>query len=352
MSLFKKKNLVGLDIGSFAVKVVELIPKKKGGREIYELSGLGYEPLPPQTIVEGAIMDYTSLADTINKVFSNAHIKNKNVAIGLSGTAVITRKLILQKMSEEELEESIEFEAKGQLTSPITDVYLDYDVVNEDEERMEVVLVAIKREKVDEYRGAVIQAGKNVEVVDTDHFALQNAVEFNYSIPPDTTYAIINVGASLTNIVIVRNGAPILTRDVNLGGANLTDVIQKEFHLDFEKAEKIKKGQTVSGISSEVVEPSLQVLFNDLKMEILKTFDYYQAISVKDNISKIYLSGGSAKMKNLSSFLEEELKTPIELVNPFQNIYYNEKKFNSDYLNEMESTFVVAVGLAMRKMGE
>jgi len=352
VNIFKKKNLVGLDIGSSSIKVVELTQKKRGGRLVFNLNGIGYEPLPPQTIVEGSIMDFTTLSETINKAFDNAHIKNNSVAISLSGTAVMTRKMTLQKMDEAELEESIEFEAKGQFSTPIENIFYDYDIVSEDEDRMDVVLVAIKKEKVSEYISAVLQSGKNVEIVDIDHFALLNSVEYNYSNPPDSAFAIINIGSSMTNVVIAKNGVPMLTRDIAFGGTNFTDIIQKEFHFDFEKAEMIKKGRAVAGVEPSVIDPSLKMLFVDLKGEIDKTFDYYQATSGDEKITKCFLSGGSVKIRNLSSFLETELSVPIEIINPFQNVFYNEKKFDSEYLNEMENVFGVAVGLAMRKLGE
>jgi len=351
MKLFKKKNLVGVDIGDYSIKLVELKPKKKGSREMFELKGIGYELLPPQSIVEGSIMDFTAVSDIVTKSFNSARIKNDNVAIGLSGTSVITKKLSLQKMDEDELEESINFEASGQLTTPIEDVFLDYDIIREDEDKMDLMLVAIKKEKVNEYINVFLQSGKNVEIVDTNHFALFNAVDYNYSIPPEVTYAVINVGASMTNVLIVKEGLPVFTRDVSFGGNNFTDVIQKEFHLDFEKAEMVKKGQTVSGVSPSVVEPSIKAVFNDLKTEINRTLDYYLGTTPDENISKIFLAGGTSKLKNLSGFLEENLNTSVELLNPFQNVYFKEKKIDSEYLHEMESVFGVAVGLAMRKMG-
>ena len=352
MNIFKKKNLVGLDIGTYGVKVVELLPMSKKNREGFQLAGIGYEPLPPQSIVEGSIMDFTAVAETVSKALDGAHIKNRNVAISLSGTSVITRKFMLQNLKGEDLEESIKFEAKGQLTSPIEDVFFDYEILREEDDKMDVLLVAIKKEKVNEFISAVVQSGRNVEVVDTDHFALLNAVEYNYALPAESTHAIINMGAYQTNIIISKNGVPLLTRDISFGGNNFTEVIQKEFHLDYEKAEMVKKGQTVGGVNSNLIEHSVKMLFGDLKLEIAKTFDYFQATSTEEAISKIFLAGGGSRVRGLNEFLGKELNLNVESINPFQNVLYNERKFDTDYLHEMEAVFGVAMGLAMRRMGE
>ncbi len=349
----KKKNLVGLDIGTSGIKVVELKTRKKGEKEDYEIAGIGFEVVPPQAIIEGAVIDYGVVADAISKAFENAHIKNKDVAISISGSAVFTRRVHIPNVPDDELEETIFFEAKNQLsTSAAEDVFMDYQILSRDEDKIDVVFVAVKKDKVNEFLNVVVQAGKNPVVVDIDQFALTNAVDYNYSLPLGTPIAVVNVGAYLTNIVIMRDGLPILTRDIAFGGNNITDLIQKEFHLDFERAEMVKKGQAVSGISPAVVESTVKILFEDLKNGLRQTFDYYQTVAGDEGISRIYLSGGSVKLKGLPQFIEENFNVPAEIVNPFQNIYYSPKKFDEDYLNEMAPVFGVAVGLGMRKTGE
>ncbi len=349
----KKKNLVGVDIGTSSVKVIELKSKKKGEREEYELTGIGYEVIPPQAIIEGAIIDYGIVADAIVKAFENAHIKNRDIAISIAGSSVFTRRVKIMNVPDEELEETIYFEARNQLSgSAVDEVFMDYQILSRDEEKIDVIFVAIKKDKVNEYLNVTVQAGKNPVVVDVDQFALANTLNYNYSLSPDTSVAIINIGAYLTNIVIVKDGMPILTRDIAFGGNNITDLIQKEFQLDFERAEMVKKGQAVSGISPAVVESTIKILFEDLRNGLKQTIDYYQAISENEMIGKLYLSGGTVKIQGLVQYLEESFNIPAEVINPFQNIYYSPKKFDEDYLNEMAPVFGVAVGLGMRKMGE
>lgn len=353
MGLFgKKKGIVGVDIGSSAVKAVELKVGGKGNDE-YSLLNIGVESLPPEAIVDGAIMDAGAVIDSIQRLFQESKIKTADVATGVSGNAVIVKKISLPQMSAEELSESIHWEAEQYIPFDIQDVSLDYEVLESGGGgNMDVLLVAVKKDKISEYTSALTQAGKNPSIMDVDVFALQNCYEINYGVDPGRVVALLNIGASIMNVNVVKGGSSVFQRDIAAGGNQYTDAIQKDLNLSFEQAEALKKGEQVEGASSESLHPILQAVSDNLAMEIQKTFDFFRATSQEDRIDQIFLSGGTAKIHGLRDLLGDRFSTSVELLNPFLNVRYNEKDFNPDYLEDIGPAAAIAVGLAARRVGD
>jgi type IV pilus assembly protein PilM len=348
----KKKGLVGLDIGSSAIKAVELRAGGKGGAE-YQLVNIGLEPLPPEAIVDGAIMDSGAVIDAIQRVFSAQKIKTNDVATSVSGNAVIVKKISLPQMSQEELAESIHWEAEQYIPFDIQDVSIDYEVVGEGSGgNMDVLLVACKKDKISDYSSAITQAGKNPALVDVDVFALQNCYEVNYGIDPGRVVALLNVGASIMNINIVKGGTSIFNRDIAVGGNQYTDAIQKDLNLSFDQAEALKKGGRVEGAAPENLHPILQAVSENIVLEIQKTFDFFKATSSEDRIDRIYLSGGTAKVHGLRDLVADRFEAAVELLNPFNNVTYNPRDFDPDFIAEIGPSAAIAVGLASRKGGD
>lgn len=353
--LFRKsKGLVGLDIGSSAVKLVELKALSKGEKR-WKLVNLSIQPLSPEVIVDGSIMDSAMVVEAIAKLFSESKIRLSDVAIAVSGHSVIIKKITMAYMGEEELSESIRWEAESYIPFDIDDVYLDYQVLDHGDRgdgNMDVLLVAAKKEKVGEYVSVVQQSGKSAVVVDVDSFALQNALTANYKLPDNQVTALINIGASVMNINIIQGVTPIFWRDISFGGNIYSDAIQKELGVDFETAEQLKRGESVEGISFESVAPILQNVTDDLGVEIQKTFDFFKATSSADNIGQIMLTGGSSRIVNLDTYLSERFMAPVELLNPFQNVVYNEKQFSTQVIHDFRASATIAMGLAMRRAGD
>jgi type IV pilus assembly protein PilM len=348
----KKKGIVGVDIGSSAVKAVELKVAGKGGDE-FQLLNIGVESLPPEAIVDGAIMDAGAVIDAIQRLFQDNKIKTPDVATGVSGNAVIVKKISLPQMSAEELSESIHWEAEQYIPFDIQDVSLDYEVLEGGGGgNMDVLLVAVKKDKISEYTSALTQAGKNPSIMDVDVFALQNCYEINYGIDPGRVVALLNIGASIMNVNVVKGGSSVFQRDIAAGGNQYTDAIQKDLNLSFEQAEALKKGEQVEGASAESLHPILQAVSENLAMEIQKTFDFFRATSQEDRIDQIFLSGGTAKIHGLRELLGDRFSTSVELLNPFLNVRYNEKDFNPDYLEDIGPAAAIAVGLAARRVGD
>ena len=344
--LGKSKSLVGLDIGSSAVKIVEL--RKKGSS--YELVNLGIESLGQDTVVDGSIMDALSVSSAIEKIFNENRIKTKNVATSVSGHSVIVKRVTVSANTDEELYNAIPYEAQQHIPFDIGDVNLSYQGLGPaaNGTGTDVMLVAAKRDKILNHTNVLSQAGKIPTVVDYDGFAVYNSFEVNYDIPSDQMGALLNIGASIMNIVIGRGGNPLFTRDVSVGGNQYTDTLQKELDLSFEDAERLKQGFEVPNISQDQKLPHLRSVTEILMLEIQKTFDFFRQTTSTENIQHIYVSGGTAKIEGLVEQLKAEFNIPVEIINPFQRVVIDPKKFDVGYVDEIAPRMSVAVGLALR----
>ncbi|MDD8020478.1 MAG: type IV pilus assembly protein PilM [Acidobacteriota bacterium] len=352
--LAKDKSLVGLDIGSYSVKAVELKIKEKGENVQYEVQKIGYEPLPHDAIVEGTIIDSTAVSETIKLLFDNAKITNKDVAISISGNSVIIKKISLPNMDSQELAESIIWEAKHNIPYPYEETNVDYAILKSPqapEANVDILLVAAKKDKIANYSNAISMARKSLASIEVDIFSLTNALEANYpEIFRDKTVAIINMGANITNVGIVERGLPQLFRDLSLGGYLFTENIRKELNVTFEEAEAALKGIPGKNIDADQFAAILTMNIRDLLDEMEKTFSFYEAGEKRDRrIEQILLSGGLALIPNMVNAFEMKFRINTELFNPFRAIKYDERKFDSIYFNEMAPVFGVAVGLSTRK---
>src|SRR5712672_1208287 len=329
----KSRQLVGLDIGSSSIKAVELKSTKSG----YELVSFGMETLAPDTVVDGAIMDAPQVANAISKIFDTQRIKTKNVATSVSGHSVIVKRVPLPLMTEEELYDRIPSEASQHIPFDIADVNLSYQL-----------LEAVKKDKILNHTNVLAQAGKTPVVVDIDAFGLQNCFEVNYEPDAGQTVALLNIGASVMNINIVRGGIPLFTRDVSVGGNQYTDALQKELDLSFEDAERLKKGEDIAGVAEEHRGTILRSVTDILILEIQKTFDFFRATASGESIQKILVAGGTARVPGLVDLLREEFAMPVEELNPFRKVLINPGKHSDDQIREMGPRLAIAVGLALR----
>ncbi len=347
----KKKDVIGLDIGCSSIKLVELRDDKKG----YKLQNLAISPLPPEAIVDGALMDSVTIIDTIRDVIGNSKTKTRDVVASVSGHSVIVKKISLPFMTEAELEESIQWEAERYIPFDINDVNIDFQIFGasaENPEVMDVVLVAAKKDIINDYVSVIMESGLNPVIIDIDSFALENMLAVNYEIAKEETVAIVNVGASVTNINIVKNNISAFTRDIFKGGNQVTEEIQRQLHVDHEEAEKVKVGSKVDPASQSVIENVLKTASESLAVEIGNSLDFFQSTSTYEKISKLYLSGGGSKIKNFDSTLQQQIGMPVEIANPFKQVDYSGRDFDLEYLREIGPIMAVGVGLASRKVGD
>ena len=351
--LGKTKSVVGLDIGSSAVKAVELKPAGKG----FRVSAFGSEAVPADAIVDGAIIDAGAVAEAIRQIFErNKAFKAKEVCASLSGNAVIVKKITLPVMTESELDESIYWEAEQYIPFDIQDVNLDYQILDpgtgpDSRGSMEVLLVAAKKEKIGDYTGVIAQAGRTPVIVDVDAFALQNAYDVNYGLDPSQVVVLLNAGASAINVNILQGEQSIFTRDISIGGNAYTEAVQKELDLPHESAEHLKKGVPVDGATFEEAQPVLRAVTENVLLEVQKTFDFFKATAASDRIDRIMLSGGASRVDGFRDMLHERFAAPVEEFDPFRAIVWDPKKLGGEAV-EHASTAAVAVGLALRKVGD
>src|SRR5687768_13279466 len=349
----KSKAVVGLDIGSSAVKAVELKPAGKG----FRVSAFGIEPVPPDSIVDGAIIDAGAVSEAIRRVFEqNTGFKTKEVCASLSGNAVIVKKITLPVMTESELNESIYWEAEQYIPFDIQDVNLDYQILDpgtgpESRGSMDVLLVAAKKEKIGDYTSVIAQAGRTPIIVDVDAFALQNAYEVNYGLEPGRVVVLLNAGASAININIIQGDQSVFTRDISMGGNAYTEAVQRELDLPFESAEQLKRGIPVDGATFEEAQPVLHAISENVLLEIQKTFDFFKATAASDQIDRIMLSGGASRVDGFREMLKERFNAPVEDFDPFKTVSWDAKQLGAASVDHA-ATAAVAVGLALGKVGE
>lgn len=349
--LFRKsKNLVGLDIGSSAIKLVELKDVKGGG---YRLVKSGLETLSPEAIVDGAIMDASLVVDTVNRLATALNVRNPDFGTSLSGHSVIIKKISLPAMSPEELGESIRWEAEQYVPFDINDVNLDYVVLDSGAgDTMDVLLVAVKKDKIGDYTSVISQTGRNPMLVDVDAFAIQNAFEANYPIEPNRVVALVNVGASVTNVNILSGPSTVFWRDISFGGNQFTDAVQKQLSLSFDQAEALKRGERAGDHSVQEILPILRSVTDDLAQELQKTFDFFLATTSTSKIDQLLLSGGSARIVNFDTQLKERFGMAVEVMNPFRQIDTSGSTVSEEWLTENAPSLAVAVGLAVRHVGD
>lgn len=342
-----KKSLVGLDIGSSSVKAVEL----DGKRGNLQLVSLGYENLQPDSIVDGQIMELNNVSNVIANIFREHQIKSERVAAGVSGHSVIVKNIVVPQMSEEELNESIDWHAEEHIPFDIADVSLDYQITGRSADALQVLMAACKRDKIANLKQAIQLAGKQPAIIDVDAFALQNCYEVNYQPSPGEVVALLNIGASTMNINILDGSMSVFTRDVTVGGNQFTSALQKELGLTYAQAESVKRGLPLPAeIEPRSIEPILETVSEILALEIQKTMDFYRATADDGEaaVQRILISGGGSKLPNLTAYLSGRFEMPVEVLDPFRKIKVDARHFDPDYMREVVPEMAVAVGLALR----
>ncbi len=348
--IFGGKGSIGLDIGSSYIKAVKL-KEAKGG---YELELFNLHPLLPELIVDGSVIDSLRLTDSIKEMVKKAGIKTKNVVISISGhSSVIIKRISLPEMTEEELSESIKFEAEQYVPFDIEDVNLDFQIIGPKEEpgQMDVILVAVKKDIINEYISVVREAGLNPIIVDIGSFALENMYGVNYEIESGRNVALLNIGASMINMIILKGGISVFTRDSSLGSNLHTEALQREFSISYENAERLKRGESVENISPEDAHAVIESASEEILNEIIRSFDYYRDTTAHEDISEVILSGGCSLLSNFVSMIAERSGIETRLSEPFRNIKIP-RKFDMTYIDEIGPMMAVAVGLALRKQGD
>ncbi len=346
-------ELIGLDIGSDSIKLVRL----KQTSKMTTLKNFAIIPLPPETIVDGTLMNVSEITEKLQEVLKTQNLKGKKVALSISGYSVFVRFIRTNNTTDSDLEEHIKWDAESYIPVNISDVYVDFQKLTEIPDQsgeIEVLLVAARRNVVDEYDRLAKSSGLKPVIMDVDAFALQNAYEFNY---PDRfkqeKVALVNIGSTTTNINIVENGLSKFVRDISIGGMEITEVISQQYGYTLEEAEKVKLGEYDN--YTDLVNPGeLHKIYEEISEKIalktLQTIDYYKTQSVGEDLTRIYLTGGGSVTGLVGKYLAEESQISVESLDPFNNINVDPKKFRIDFIRNIAPLATIAIGLALRKV--
>ncbi len=340
-------NLVGVDIGSSSIKVCQLRESRKG----LELVRLGFAQLPAQTIVDGHVMNSGAVVETLARLFQDKKIKQKDVAMSVSGQSVIIRKITVPMMTPAELAEQIQWEAEQHIPFDIKDVQIDYEVLRRRPEagQMDLLLVAAKRDEIQDYAQLARDAKLRPQVVDIDAFTIQNTFEFSRGLPPEQTVALINVGASLSTLNIVARGVSTFTRDIANGGNLISDEIRKRLGISFEQAEDFKCGRAEAGVPPFQVAQVMESVIDSIAGEIQRSLDFFMATSGEAEIARIYLMGGTARIALLPQAIERRARVQVEVFSPVEKIAVDTAAIDPAMLSSVSAQLAVSLGLAMRK---
>jgi len=345
------KQCIGLDIGSSCVKAVQLKRKANG----WALQAFGMQPLVPQTIVDGTIMDQGAVSEAIRQLWSRLRLRQKEVAIAIAGHSVIIKKIAVPMMKPEELAANIRNEAEHHIPFGRDDVEIDYHVTNPmtPSGQTELLLVAAKKEVVSDYIQVVRDANLSPQVVDVAAFASQNGFEVNYQLDARDTVVLINIGAAISNINIVRSGVSLFTRDVTIGGNAFTEEIQKQMGIAADEAEAYKVGgsQTEDGVVPQEVLRVMEGVSEVMAGEFQRSLDFFLATTADANVTRIVLAGGSAKVTSLHRAIERRSRLPLEVADAWKRVEID-PQLDRNYLSAHSPEALIGVGLSMRAGGD
>ncbi len=339
------KLAVGLDIGSSQIKVCVL--KQRGKK--FRLVNFGLLPLPPETIVDGEILNSAALVSSIRELLASQNIRVRDACLGLGGASVILRQISLPRMTEEELEESLSWEAKQYIPFDLEEVYLDFHISPHapDADQMDVILVAAKRHVVDDYCAAARLAGLNPVVVDIHAFALVNVLEVSRPDLLDSCVCLIDVGANQTSFVVTRNGEVLQSRSREVGSNGITETLQRNLAIPYAQAEAFKSGGAGMGVVPADVQQLLEQGFRELADEVRQMLDYH-IDQGGDRPEVGIVSGGGARAQAIISVLSEKLGFPCEPANPFRQMVLANKAINVPLLEAVAPQAAICAGMATR----
>ncbi len=347
--LLRKRESVALDIGSNSIKLVQMTQGKTG----WQIQKLGVKELPPEAIVDGSIIDSMTVISAIKEIIKEHNVKAKDAVSALTGHSVIIKKVTLPAVTEEELSDSIQWEAEQYIPFPVTEVNIDFQILGADTEgrgQMDVMLVAVKKDVINDYTNVIKEAGLNPVVIDVDAFALENMLEINYPVVAGEMTAAVNIGASITSFSIMVEGVTTFTRSIPMGGNQFTEEIQREMNISFKEAEGLKTG---SGAADDPkLASTIDSVSTNLTLDIKRSLDFFIGGTHDVNVNKIYLSGGGSKIAGLKVMMQEKTAIPVESADPFKNVEMGDAGLEGERLADLAPCFGVGVGLGMRRFGD
>ena len=345
----KKQSLVGLDIGSHTIKAVEL---EVGSNKSFRLTNWGISAPLAEAIVDGEIMDRQLVTDAVTNLLESRGIKSRNVVAAVSGRAVIVKKITMNKLSADDAQQAVYWEAEQHVPYDINDVSLDFEILGEapnDSKLMQVLLVAAKKDMVMSFSDLIREAGLSPLIVDVDSFAAQNALEANYDFGPGEVVAILNIGSEITNINIIQGGVPYFTKDLQVGGNTFTEAAQRKFNLSQVEADAAVRGESAHGLE---VMPVIEQACEGLATALERAQAYLRTAGEAGPIARIMLCGGSSLTPGVSEFLHRRFTVPVEVANPLARVGYDPSLFAGQDVMRVAPLLTVGIGLALRRLGD
>lgn len=347
----KKDQLVGLDIGSRSIKAAQISDSKKGRT----LERFGTIDIPHGLIEDGVVKDAASVAEAIRQLLKTSRIKEQNVAISVGGYAVIVKKITIPFVPDAQLQETITYQAEQYIPFDISDVNLDFQKLETDgasSGQMDVLLVAAKKEIVNNYVDLVQMAGLTPCIVDVDAFALQNIYEYNHSPVTTENVALIDVGASKTSLNILKGSVSVFMRDVSMGGSQIDQKIASRVGCSLADAENIKLGGLPEKLSPGDLSGVVSSVVSDWCGEIRRALDFFYSTSPGDQVKNIVLSGGGGNIREFKQLLSVETSAEVTVIDPFAGFYIDEGRLDVEFLKSIAPQASISMGLATRKVDD
>ncbi len=346
---FSSKKVLGLDIGASSIKLVELDVSKNAA----QIVNFGMVPTPPGSVNGGDLVNLPAVSQTLQSLLLQTQVKRKNAASALCGTAVIVKKITIPKVDRKMLDQQIRFEAEQYIPFDLNEISLAYHVLprSQQPDALDVILVAAQNALVNQYTGLFVQAGFQMSILDIASFALANIFEFNYGKQKNQTIALLNVGASITNFVVLNEGEIVFSRDLPLGGAQYTNEISKELGISFSEAESFKLGAS----ARKEIPPEVNTVIGNtneiLTDEIRNSFDFFSASMSGLSIQQCFCTGGGSLTPQLTTQVSAATQIPFQSLNPFLKVKPS-KSMNQSSLHHLSAYSSIALGLGLRKVGD
>ncbi len=351
MSLFSRtENLIGLDIGTHSIKMVQVRSDDARPR----LISMGIVPMPSDVLLEGRVVKPEIVASAVRQLSTHLKVRKKSAAICISGYDVMIKKIELPTMTEEELETRMQAELGQYIPYNVEEVDIDYqvlDVVKDRANFMEVLLVAAKKESVGDYSNLLKLSGFEPHVVDVDFFALGNAFESTHG-QDEESIALLDIGASKAVMNITCKGTPIFTRGISIGGNQITETIRDQFKITDQEAENVKLGEAVENYPAREIEEIFVSTVRSWVNECSRAVDFYYNNYPDKRIKALYISGGSSRIPGLDKVFNESMEVPVEIFNPLSRAQYDPNQFDPAYIDYIGPQMAISLGLALRKTKE
>jgi len=343
-----KANLLGLDISSTSVKLLELV--QDGDK--YRVQSLAVEPLPDNAVVDKNIQDIEAVGETIQKAVKRSGTKLKNAAVAVAGSAVITKVIPMPAgLNDAELESQIEMEADQYIPYPLEEINLDFEIIGESEhnpDTVDVLLAASRSENIELRSAALAIGGLTAKIVDVEAYTIENSAKLiSHQIEDpsdDNIIALIDIGATMTSLNVVENNRLIYTREQSFGGKQLTEEIMRRYGLAYDEAGRLKKD---GGLPDNYIQEVLEPFKETIAQQVSRFLQFFYTSGQHNSVDLIALAGGCASIPGIDELVESQLDTPTVIANPFAEMSLA-SKVNAQSLSNDAPSLMIACGLAMR----